>query len=177
MHRTRTPISRAAFTLVEVMVTVTIMAIIAVSVIPAMDTVADTREGSARDEIIRMLEYARARAIASGQPCGVIAETIGSTITMVQLDDAGEIEPMLNPFGLDEETVEISQAYSGVTISSVDAQSDATGTIWFNYKGEPHSRNADGSFSQINISDASITLSSGAEIVINAYSGLVEVAP
>lgn len=177
MRHTSASFCRGAFTLVEVMVTVTIMAIIAVSVIPAMDVVADTREGSARDEVIRMLEYARARAVASGEPCGVLAEITGSTVSMVQLDPSGAIEPMLNPFGLDEEAIAIPEAFSGVSITIVDAQTDATGTIWFNYKAQPHSRNADGSFGQLNTSDASITLSSGVEIVVHAYSGYVEVAP
>lgn len=177
MRRQNTPTSRRAFTLVEVMVTVTIMAIIAVSVIPAMGVVADTREGTARDEVVRMLEYARARAVASGEPCGVIAQTTGSTLAMVQLDADGEIEPMRNPFGLDEEVVSISEISSGVSIISVDAQTDASGIIWFNYKAQPHAREADGSFGQLNTSDASITLSSGVEIVIHAYSGYVEVEP
>ncbi|MCA9304626.1 MAG: prepilin-type N-terminal cleavage/methylation domain-containing protein [Phycisphaerales bacterium] len=165
------------FTLVEVMVTVTIMAIIAVSVIPAMDMVAETRKGTARDEVIRMLEYARARAVASGKPCGVLAQTSGSTVSMVQLDADGGIEPMLNPFGLDEEVVSIEEEFSGVSITSVDAQTDATGTIWFDYMAQPHARDADGSFGQLNTGDASITLSSGVEIVVRAYSGYVEVAP
>ena len=177
MHRSRCTSRSRAFTLVEVLVTVTIMAIIAVSVIPAMDVVTETRKGSARDEVIRMLEYARARAVALGQPCGVLAETTGSVVSMVQLDADGEIEPMLNPFGLDEEAVSIENEYSGVSITSVDAQTDATGTIWFDYKAQPHSRNADGSFGQFNTSDAGITLSSGVEIVVRAFSGYVEAAP
>jgi prepilin-type N-terminal cleavage/methylation domain-containing protein len=168
---------RSAFTLVELLVTVTLMAILAVSVIPTLGIIDDIRKGSARDEVIRILEYSRSRAVASGRPCGVLADTFGSTVTMVQIASDGSIEPMLNPFGLDEESASIQVQYPGVTVSQVDAQSDATGTIWFTYNAQPHSRNADGTFSQLNTHNASITLSSGDEIRVYAYTGYVEVAP
>ncbi len=168
---------RSGFTLVELMVTVTIMAIIGVSVIPTLGMIDESRKGSARDEVIRMLEYARARAVASGKPCGVMADRQRSTIAMMQIADDGTIEPMLNPFGLDEESVSIVGQYPGVEISGVDARADATGTIWFTYNAQPHSRNANGTFLQINRNNASITLSSGDEIVVYAYSGFVEVSP
>ncbi|MBL4591531.1 MAG: prepilin-type N-terminal cleavage/methylation domain-containing protein [Phycisphaerales bacterium] len=168
---------RNGFTLLEVLVVVTIMSIIAVSAVPTLGVIGDTRKGSARDEVIRMLEYARARAVASGRPCGVQVLSVDSTMTMVQIASDGSIEPMLNPFGIDEESASIAVQFPGVEISSIDAQTDALETIWFTYNAQPHSRNADGTFGQINTGNASITLSSGDQILVYAYSGFVEMAP
>ncbi len=169
--------ARRGFTLLEVLVVVTIMSILAVSAVPTLGVINDTQKGSARDEVIRMLEYARARAVASGRPCGVQASTLGSMMTMVQVAADGSIEPMLDPFGVDEEPISIENKFAGVSIASVDAQTDALETIWFTYNAQPHSRLADGSFGQINTANASITLSSGDQILVYPYTGFVEVAP
>ncbi len=59
MRARRVATSRRAFTILELMVVVLLMSILAVSVLPAMDTLADAREGAAADEVELALVRAR----------------------------------------------------------------------------------------------------------------------
>lgn len=167
---------RAAFTLVELMIVVVLMGIVAASVIPAIGSVQGMREGAARDEIGRMLEVTKARAIASGAPCGLQIDLNESSLTIVRLSEAGSIEDLTDPLTLQTRSVVLPSVYSGVTLEAF-ANGDGvigSGTIWFNYEATPHTRTSGGAMEATNSSDAMIELSSGQQVIVHAYSGVVE---
>ena len=173
--RTSRPV-RAAFTLVELMIVVVLMGIIAVSVIPAIGSVQGMREGAARDEVGRMLEVAKARAIASGVPCGLEIDLNESSLTIVRLSDAGSIEDLSDPLTMRARSVVLPSVFSGVTLSGLTNGDGVggSGTIWFNYEATPHTRTSGGALEATNSSNATIELSSGQQVVVHAYTGVVE---
>ncbi|MFG0314097.1 MAG: Tfp pilus assembly protein FimT/FimU [Phycisphaerales bacterium] len=173
--RTSRPV-RAAFTLVELMIVVVLMGIIAVSVIPAIGSVQGMREGAARDEVGRMLEVAKARAIASGVPCGLEIDLNESSLTIVRLSDAGSIEDLSDPLTMRARSVVLPSVFSGVTLSGLTNGDGVggSGIIWFNYEATPHTRTSGGALEATNSSNATIELSSGQQVVVHAYTGVVE---
>ena len=80
--------ARYAFTLVELMVVVLLMGIVSVTVLPAMGNVQQMREGAARDEVVRFIDVAKARALASGEPVGVEVGLQSSSLSMIPVRPA-----------------------------------------------------------------------------------------
>jgi len=169
--------SRNGFTLVELMIVVVIMGIISVTVIPAMGTVQGMREGAARDDLVRLIEVAKGKAVASGRPYGLWVDLADSSITIVQINDLGETQNEFDPLTNGIRTINLSTQYSGVTITSMINGDGAggSGTIWFDYEANPHTRDLSGSFSALNSSTVRVSLSSGALVIIYPHSGTVEV--
>ncbi|MCR9076520.1 MAG: prepilin-type N-terminal cleavage/methylation domain-containing protein [bacterium] len=168
--------ARAAFTLVELMIVVILMGIISASVIPAIGSVQGMREGAARDELGRMLEVTKARAIASGVPSGLQIDLNESSLTIVHLSDAGAVEELTDPLTLETRSVVLPSVYTGVTLDGFTNGDGAggSGTIWFNYEATPHTRTSGGAMEATNSSNATIELSSGQQVIVHAYSGVVE---
>lgn len=168
--------SRGAFTLVELMVVVLLMGIVAVTAIPAMGNVRTMREGAARDDVARLLEVIKARALATGSPCGLQVNVSDSTLTIVQLDDSGDIESVTDPLTSNARTLDLPSTYQDVTIESVVNGDGATGSgvIWFDYEANPHTRSSAGVFESINTEPATIELSSGQVVLVHPYTGVVE---
>ena len=169
--------ARSGFTLLELMIVVVIMGIISVTVLPAMDNIRTMREGAARDDLVRMIEVAKGRSVASGMPYGLEVNLTNSVIRLVQIDDAGSIAVTYDPLTNGERTVDLPAVYPGVTIISM-INGDGTsgsGTIWFDYEATPHIRSDTGSFVALNSESATITLSSGERVIVYPYSGAMEV--
>lgn len=167
---------RHAFTLVELMVVVLLMGIVAVTVVPAMDNVQMMRNGAARDDTMRLLELAKARALATGMPNGIEISLNSSSLTLVQINDDGQVESVVDPLTYQSRTITLPITYSGVTIASMvngDGVS-GSGTIWFDYEANPHTREQNGAFIELNDESALIELSSDEIIIVHAYSGVVE---
>lgn len=168
---------RKAFTLVELLVVVVIMGIISVSVIPAMNNVSTIREGAARDDLVRYIEIARGKAVASGSPHGLEIDVASSTISLVQINQLGQIEPTFDPLTNTNRTLDLSSLYQGVTITSFtngDGQS-GSGILWFDFESTPHTRDSSGNFIALNNDPALIQISSDEVVYVYSHSGTLEV--
>jgi prepilin-type N-terminal cleavage/methylation domain-containing protein len=165
-----------AFTLVELMVVVLLMSIVAVSVIPVIGNVQLMRNGAARDDAMRLLELAKARALATGLPNGVSVDLADSSLTLLQITDAGQVETVVDPLTYQSRSIVLPAAYSGVSVESMVNGDGArgSGVIWFDFEANPHTRESNGEFTELNDEPAQIVLSSQEAVVVHAYSGLVE---
>lgn len=166
----------AGFTLVELMVVVVLMGIVAVSVIPAMHNVRDMRSGAARDDIARMLNIAKARAMASGQPKGLLVDLEASSLSIVGIDADGAYAIESDPLTGRERAIDFAASHPGVTINTMTNGDGASGTgiVWFDYEATPHTRDSGGGFVAINAEPVEITTGAGLRVLVNAHSGLVE---
>lgn len=168
---------RKAFTVYELLVVVVIMGIIAVSATPVLSQSIEARQAAARDEVVRLLEYARGRAIATGFPAGVRVDTNESTLRLVTISEAGAIVDLSDPINGASMGANLSLEFAEVQISSfVNGDGNSgTGTVWFDYQAEPHTRDdVSGVFDAIFVQNATITLSTGVSVVVHADSGFVE---
>lgn len=170
-----------AFTLLEMMVVVVIASVIAVSVIPALSRMDDARRGAAVSEVSRLLEFARARAMASGRPTGVRFSRTGSIVTLHVVETDGSVSEMISPLGTESEPMDLSGKF-GAVLERVSVPAPVvsgtvadTSTVWFDHTGEPQSRSTSGVLVGDLTSDASIVLEDAGSIVVRARSGLVEV--
>ncbi len=164
----------------ELLVVVVIMGIIAVSATPVLSQSIEARQAAARDEVIRLLEYARGRAIATGFPAGVRVDTIDSTIQLLAINEVGAVVDLSDPISGDSMMSDLPNEFAEVLVSSfVNGDGGSgTGTVWFDYQAEPHTRDdVSGVFDAVFIQNATITLSTGTRIVIHADSGFVEDQP
>ncbi|MFG0245831.1 MAG: prepilin-type N-terminal cleavage/methylation domain-containing protein [Phycisphaerales bacterium JB052] len=167
--------AHAGFTLVELMLVVVLMGIITVSVIPTMANVQAMRNGAARDDVARMLDVTRARAMAAGEPMGMRVNLTDSQLDMVEIGTTGTATPVSDPLTGEARSIDISAAYSGVSVIRMinGDGSSGSGTVWFDYEGTPHTRNNDGSFAALNEEQVEITLDSGERVLVYAYTGVV----
>ncbi len=173
----RNPIVRDGYTLLELMVIVILMGILSATAIPVLNQSTRARQGASRDEVVRLFEFARGRAMAGGIPAGVVVDTSTNMLRLVTLDDGGEIVNIVDQVdgGIKQSSLAIE--YSGVAINSF-VNGDGTsgnGIVWFDFRAEPHIRDDDtGVFNSVFAQNATLTLSTETLIVIHAYTGLVE---
>ncbi len=172
----RSVTSRRAFTLVELMIVVVLMSIIAVSVLPAMQNLRTMREGAARDDIARMLEVTKARAMATGRPTGLRVSLADSTLTLVELGAGDRLSDVIDPLTQSVRSLVVPSTYPDVTLSSMTNGDGVSGpgTIWFDYEATPHTRTPNGIFNAYNNQFAQIELSSGQLVRVCPHTGVVE---
>ncbi len=106
------------FTLVELMVVVVILAILSSTVIPVMNQSTEARRGASRDEVVRVLEFARGLAIAGGMPVGVSMDTSTSELRVVTVDPAGGVVDVVDQINGEIKMVDLSNQFAGVTITT-----------------------------------------------------------
>lgn len=159
------------------MVVVVIMGIVTVSVIPAMNNLSRMREGAARDDLMRMFEIAKGRAVASGLPHGLLVNLTDSSVTIVEITSQGTVQVETDPLTNGNRTINIPNLYSGVTISAMTNGDGVggSGIIWFDFESNPHTRTSQGDFVSLNSEVASIAISSGEFIAVHPHSGMLEV--
>lgn len=168
---------RRAFTVLELVFVVMIMGILAAAVIPAMDNLRTMRAGAARDDLIRMIEVAKGRAVASGKPHGLQIDIAGSTVTLMSLDADGDAIADPDPLTGDTRSINLAATYREILLAQFvngDGVS-GSGVIWFDFEANPHTRTLAGAFATLNDEQARVTLSSGEVVVVHPYSGVVEV--
>lgn len=173
------PLSRAmgGYTLIELLLIVVIMGIVATSAIPVLSQSVQARQGASRDEAVRLFEYARGRAIAGGIPSGIVVDPSSSTLRLVTLDENGTIINILDPIDADIKQSDLSNEYAGVSINSFvnGDDSSGSGTVWFDFRAEPHTRNeTTGVFEAVFSQNATLTLSTGTLIVVHFNTGFIE---
>ena len=166
----------SGYTLLELLLIVVIMGILASSAIPVLNQSTRARQGASRDEVVRLFEFARGRAMAGGVPAGVVVDTSDNTLRLVTLDENGEALDMVDPIDGGIKQSNLSNEYAGVVIDSfVNGDgSSGDGVVWFDFRSEPHTRDDTGAFDSSFSQSATLTLSTGTLIVIHAYTGMVE---
>ena len=169
--------SRPGLTLLEVVVTVIILAIMAAAMAgPSFRAIADSRRAGAEEEIYQRLLSARSRAIATGRPQGVLFSTSPTpTVTPVTLSGTSiitRVDP-LDPVPSASQ-YQLQSRYPGVTIS---IGSFNTSTIWFGVDGTPETRGSNGLRTGSATTDSTIVVTGGSSIIVRAISGLVEKQP
>ena len=165
------------YTLIELLLIIVIMGVLATSAIPVINQSVQARQGASRDEVVRLFEFARGRAMASGVPAGVSVDTTSNTLTLVTLSLAGDIVDIVDPIDGGVKYANLANEYAGVAVNSfVNGDgSSGDGTVWFDFRSEPHTRDdVSGDFDSVFTQNATVTLSTGTLIVIHSYSGLVE---
>ncbi len=165
---------RRAFTLIEVVAVSVILAILAVSVIPAFDTVDAARRTAAADEIARLMTVIRAHTMATGDAAGISID--GDTLTPIRIDSTGvATEPIPGPLGSVRPTLDIAAAFPGVEITGVTLGdgSTADGTIWFGYDGTPRLRDANLNDTGPATEDTVIVVTGGERVRFRRLSGSI----
>ncbi len=171
------PAHRRAFTLIELAIIIAVVGLFAVSAIPAMDTLAQTRRLSAVREVERRLMAARATAITTGQPAGILIDTVAQTLLPVTIaPGGGPPVAMRAANGEAEALFSIPAEFPGVAITGL-LSGDGLGAdtaFWFSFEGEPQLRAGDGTLLGGFTQDAWIQLTGGGKVHIRRGSGLIE---
>lgn len=175
MTRCRTALP--AFTLVEMAIIIAVVGLLAVSAIPAMDVLDSTRQLSAVREIERRLINARATAMSTGLPSGLLIDTPGQSVRLMTIPLGGSTPiPATAATGEPEPAFSIPAEFPGVRITGLRAGdgSSADTTYWFSFEGVPELRNGAGVLQGGFSEDAWIELTGGNRVHIRRESGLVE---
>lgn len=167
-----------AFTLVELIVVIAITAVLAVSAVPAIERVRETTQLAARDEVHRLLEQVRARAIQSGAAAGLRID-LGSQALLPIEHAGGAIVPMTGPLGMPGEASMIGVLFQGASIDRVidgGGQSRQIGeaTLWFGHDGIPERRSDSGELLGLATSDAVVEADAGWTVTVYRGSGMIE---
>jgi prepilin-type N-terminal cleavage/methylation domain-containing protein len=167
--------TRAAFTMVELLVVVLVLGIVSASVVPAIDALAGARRAGAAESIRSTLRFARASAMLTGQPTGVDIDVDDSTLTLVWIAP-DQTMPAAKPdaLGGDFGPFNLAVEFAGVSIDALTRfdGSSGSGTLWFGADGLPERRDSAGSLLGTATSNAVITLSSGASVTLDDGTGL-----
>lgn len=169
--RTRT---RHAFTLVELVIVVTVTGILAATAIPALSSWSASSVHAARRELSRVLSFARSNAIATSRPTGVGFSADGRTLSLVWTASPGATpESLPDLFGMPTAPLTLG-AGLGVPEMNAVLGDGASGecTLWFGHDGTPRSSHL--SSATIWTSDARITLGAESTITVRRGTGVIE---
>ncbi len=169
--------TRRALTLLEVVVTVVVLAIVAGAMVgPSSRAIAQTRLAGAEEEIFTTILTARSRAITTGRSHGVSIVTAPSpSVTPVVLSGTSIVtrsDPLDPAPGAGR--YNLNTRYPGLGLS---LGSGTSTVVWFASDGTPELRGTNGLRTGAATSDTTIRITGGSAIVIRALSGLVEKQP
>lgn len=170
------PPSPRAFTLIELILSITVISILAASAAPALRTLSATREGAAAGELRRLLQTARSTAVSSGRPAG-LACAQDSTLARLTIENPDDPPTTLaSPLGEPFETFSLPSLFPEVRITQARSGLGDIGsvTFWFAEDGTPHSRTPNGAERPAWTTDGAITLTGGTQIFIRRVSGAIE---
>lgn len=167
--------SPRAFSLLEMAMVIMITAILAASAIPAMSSMSAARQGAAAEEVERRIVNARSRALAEGRPFGVTIDATAHTLRTMTVATTGAVPtPATDALGQPEAAFNVAATFSGVTITAVSSEGGTgTQTFWFSHEGTPQARNASGALLGAWTEDATVTVSGGVSVYVQARSGAV----
>lgn len=135
------------YTLIELIVTITIIAVIAAVAVPAFSSVPDKKLQLAAAEYAAAMRFARSESIRTGEPHGFYQQTLQNKIRVFRLDTATQpatlvydvyhpVEKSLYDFDLDlqshaaADSVTRSATYRGTCSQKNRVYFDANGTPW-----------------------------------------------
>jgi len=132
------PVGRqVAFTLLEVLIVVVLIAIAAMLIVPMAGSAAGMQVRSAANVIAADLEYAKSTAISRGQKLSVVFDEAGESYQIE--DENGNViqHPVRKGFDyvVDFETIGLDK------VDIVDADFDSTNEVKFDYLGSPYNGN------------------------------------
>lgn len=132
----------AAFTLIEILVTVAILAIAALIAVPMMGSAADIQVRSAANRLAADLEYAKNMAITYQRPFTVFFDTSADNTNGYQI--LNESDVIKNPISGGDFEVRFSTVRSlnrvRIPVNGVTLDPDSTPkAITFDYMGTPYS--------------------------------------
>lgn len=168
--------SRRAFTLIEVIVVILIVAILSVVAAPRISNLGSSRAGVAARSLARDLTYARERAIATGTRTWVVfsPSTHSYSVLSENIASPGRAgaSTLTDPNGSGRPFVQYLNTgeYAGVTMAS--AVFDSGLEVGFDWVGKPY--NVAGSALAAN---GTVTLSNGYSVTVEATTGLAKVLP
>lgn len=171
------PARARAFTLIEVGIVIIVVGLLAATAIPAMDSLTETRRIAALREIERRLGVARATAITTGQPTGLLVAYSSDALQYVNIPAVGSAPmPIITPSGEPDEPFALAEEFAGVETTSVIGGDGSAGDtiIWFSFEGVPQVRTAAGALTGGFTQDASIQVTGGGTVYIRRFSGLIE---
>lgn len=149
--------AQAGFTLVELMIGIVILAILAAVAVPSFQTwLLNSQVRNAAESISNGLQRARAEAVGRNTDVEFVLTDTSSSWTVKV---AG---------GADIETRSSSEGSNSVTVSAVDAGSNAATTITYNGFGGIKATNADASapFTQVDVDSAILSAAESQELRI-----------
>lgn len=160
------------FTLIELVVVIVIAAIVAAISVPSLGSFASTRRAMAARQMVRDLDYARERAIATGTRTWVAFATGTNSYSVLQENPASPgragANVLADPAFAGKDYVQSlgTGDYAGVSI--VRAEFGAGTDVGFDWLGRPSDSTA------ADLTDAGVvTLSGGTTVTVQAVTGLV----
>lgn len=175
--RSRRPSRAHAFTLLELLCVMTLVATLAVGAAPALHRVSATRDAALARELGRRLSVARDFAIATGRPTGVRLDAGLRNVWQIWIpSDGATPTPAPDALGNPSERQAVSGILGGGTIASfTNGDGSATNTtIWFDADGTPHLRKNGGAYIGPFTTDASIAVGAAPAVLVRRASGAVE---
>lgn len=170
--------SRCGFTLIELVAVMVLIAILSLTVTPALSVLENARNASLANEVERRLGMARAYAMTTGMPAGLELDVNQQMLTLLHIETTGASPtpmPDITGSATSMALLRIETLAPGTSIEDVDlADSGSYDTLWFDFEGSPHLRAANGSFASWLTRDATITISGGHILTIRKTTGLIE---
>ena len=160
--------ARRGFTLLEASVVIALTGILAVSVIPAVNTMSQSRAAAAANEVERRLTHARAMAIAQGKRVGVSVDTATETVQTVALSGTTVVGARKADGQLDA-GVGLKTLFKEADVVTVTSGGSGLTSVWFDFAGTPCTQAG----SRLT-SDVVIAMGDGAVVTVRAYTGAIE---
>lgn len=137
----------SAFTLIEILVVMMIIAIAALVAIPMMSSAADMQIRSAANMIAADLEYAKSMAISRGQNFSVVFSAAAERYQVEDQDGDVIAHPVKRGFDYVIDFANDNRL-DKVDIKTVDFDPGSSDTVTFDYLGSPHSGTGSSPLSQ-----------------------------
>lgn len=157
---------QVAFTLLEVLIVVVLIAIAAMLIVPMAGSAAGMQIRSAANVIAADLEYAKSTAISRGQKLSVVFDEAGESYRIK--DESGNViqHPVRKGFDyvVDFQTIGLDK------VDIVDADFDSTNEVKFDYLGSPYNGNGNA------LNSGAISLQAGdttATVNVEAVTGFI----
>lgn len=166
-----------AFTLVELMVVVVMVSLLAAVVTPGLSAVRDTQQGAGTDEIRRLLRTAQQLARASGRPHGVWIDAQSEQVRMMQYESEGSVSPAFDSIGSEYPVRSMLKDFAGLEILDIDpGDGDAVSeaVLWFDFRGRPQTRDADGSGAESVTTEPTLRFPGFDPIVVDRVTGVLQ---
>lgn len=152
---------------------VVIMSVLAVTAAPAISTAQDVTRAAAVREVRRLVEYARAHAIASGSATGIMVDTANETVTL-RVMAGGKPVPITDGLGGDIAPTDLASMFGGADLASVSGGLLRRESLWFDYDGAPHRRSDAGKPLGAIEKEVVYTFASGGTVRVSPVGGMVQ---
>lgn len=173
-----------AFTLIEIIVTMVILAVVALIAVPMMSGAATMQVRGAVNRLAADIEYAKNMAITHQRPFTVVFDNSAATTNGYKVQDSGGV--IMHPVSRQDFVVAFADERSvsrvripadGVSIVSIDPTS-SDNAITFDYLGTPYSGlNTVNSLNSGQITLSDTTGNTSLNVVVEPMTGYVTITP